>query len=280
MLLTSKTLLLQLLFLFISHLVLSQDLSQGYIANDLEQHPMIPLAKPGYLSSVVDPSFQNTVVRRISEAPNNSFIVPVYSTIQAWNANESKLVVYGGGTHKLLNGTDYTFIRDLSDINPDDLEGVFWHFSNPDVLFYMDKNTLDLISYNVNTQVKTILVNLKVASGCTGSLTGGDDLQMMSWDSDVFSFRSDNTSAFYYRISTGVTTEFTITDINSTAPMPFSSGNLFFHQEKVYDANGNFVRSFNTNKGEHSCLGKLSNGDDALFVLPLSKYQVVDAKVH
>jgi hypothetical protein len=49
--------------------------------------------------------------------------------------------------------------------------------------------------------------------------------------------------------------------------MPFPSGNLFYHNKKVYNASGNFVRDLNIDKVEHSCLGKLSNGDDAYFAI-------------
>jgi len=221
--------------------VFSQDLSVGYLANDLMQRPMQPLPKPAYLNGVADPSFPSTTIRRISEATPGNFVVPMYSTIQAWNADESYLLVYvGGGTHRLLDGTDYTFVRDL-DIRPDDLEAVFWHFSDPNILFYLDNNTDDLVRYNVNTQSMTILANMRTLSGCSSFISSGNDVQMMSWDSDVFSFRCGNDTAYYYRISTGVLTQFNITNINYTAPMPFPSGNLFYHNRSVYDANGDFV---------------------------------------
>ncbi|WP_397362957.1 T9SS type A sorting domain-containing protein [Olleya sp. R77988] len=261
-----------ILFIFallITHFVFSQDLSQGYIANDLVQHPMQALSKPAYLGTVTNPSFPNTTITRISNATAGNFIVPMYNTIQAWNADESLMIVYGGGNHQLLNGQDYTFIRNLTDINPDDLEAVFWSFTDPDVLFYMDNNNDNLYSYNVQTQVNTAIVNLRTVSGCASGngMSGGNDIQMMSWDSDVFSFRCGNTSAFYYRISTATLTQFNIANLNYTAPMPFPSGNLFFHNGNVYDTNGDFVRALNVNGTEHACLGKLSNGDDAYFAI-------------
>lgn len=245
----------------------AQDLGQGYIANDLEQHPMLPLAKPAYLESVTDPSFLNTKIRRITNAADGNYIKPMYSTIQAWNADESLMIVYGGGTHQLLNGQDYTFVRNLTDVYPDDIETLFWSFTDPDILFYMDGNTYDLIRYNVQTQIKSNIVNIRVISNCISSngLTGGNDIQMMSWDNDVFAFRCGNDAAYYYRISTGTLTQFNITNIEYTAPMPFPSGNLFFHSGNVYDANGDFVRSLNVDGVQHSCLGKLSNGDDAYY---------------
>jgi len=257
-----------LLFIF-TGVLNAQDLSQGYIANDLLQHPMQPLAKPGYLKAVTDPSFFKTKITRISQASAGSFIVPMYSTIQSWNADESLMLVYGGGVHKLLNGQNYTFIRNLTDIDPDNIEAVFWSFTNPDILFYMDNNNDNLYSYNVRTQVKTAIVNIRTISNCSNSdgLTGGNDIQMMSWDNDVFSFRCGNAAAYYYRISTSTLTPFNMTNIEYTAPMPFPSGNLFFHAGNVYNANGNFVRRLNINGTEHACLGKLSNGDDAYFAI-------------
>ncbi|MCL5130366.1 T9SS type A sorting domain-containing protein [Algibacter sp. L4_22] len=260
-------------FLFIFALLMfqfmqAQDLSIGYKANDLEQHPMQALSKPEYLSAVTDPSFPSTKIRRISEATNGDFIAPMYNSTQAWNADESLMIVYGGGTHKLLNGENYKFIRDLTDINPDDVETVFWHFFDPDVLFYIDNTTTDLVNYNVKTNVKNVLVNFRLASGCDTGITGGNDVQMMSWDSDVISFRCGNEAAYYYRISTETLTQFNIENIEYIAPMPFPSGNLFYHKGGVYDASGNYVLSFNLNNGtEHSCIGRLSNGDDAYFTV-------------
>lgn len=246
----------------------SQDLSQGYIPNGLAVHPMQPLAKPDYLSGVIDPSFPNTTIVRISDAEANGYIKPMYSTIQAWNADESYLILYASGSgHQLLNGNDYTFIRNLTDASPADIETIMWHFTNPDILFYHENSTNNFIEYNVTTQVKNIVFNFNTLSGCNESISLGNDIQMMSWDSDVVSFRCVNSAAYYYRISTANLTEINIINIDNTAPMPFPSGNLFFHGGNVYDTNGNFVRAFNVNGTEHSCLGKLSNGDDAYFTI-------------
>ncbi|WP_400079934.1 T9SS type A sorting domain-containing protein [Winogradskyella sp. R77965] len=246
----------------------AQDLSQGYIPNDLSAHPMQPLSKPDYLSGVSDPSFPNTTIRRISEALPGGYIKPMYSTMQAWNADETYLILYSNTNgHQLLNGLDYTFIRNLTDVSPDDIETIMWHFTNPQLLYYHESTTNDFIEYNVVTMSKTTIVNFNTVSNCNEGISLGNDIQMMSWDSDVVSFRCGNTSTYYYRISTSTLTQFNITDIAYTAPMPFPSGNLFFHGGNVYDASGNFVRAFNVNGTEHSCLGKLSNGDDAYFAI-------------
>ena len=246
-----------------------QDLGQGYIANDLNANPMQPFDKPDFLEPETDPTFTNTTIRRITDAGIGNFNKPMYSTIQAWNADESLMIVYAGsGAHHLLDGQDYSFMR-IMNINPDDIEAVFWHFTDPDILFYLDNNNDDFISYNVVTQTATTITNLRTISACpnTNAVSGGNDIQMMSWDSDVVSFRCGNDSVYYYRISTDTTTQFNISNVNYTAPMPFPSGNLFYHNRNVYDASGNFVRTLNIGGTEHSCLGKLSNGADAYFAI-------------
>lgn len=252
---------------FLGFHCMAQDLSLGYIKNDLQQRPMQNVVKPNFLQAIIDPSFPSTKIRRISDAAAGNFIVPMYSTIQSWNADESLMLIYGGGVHKLLDGQDYTFKRDLIDINPNDLEAVFWSFINPDILYYMDND--NLYSYHVQTKIKTSIANIRSISNCASNivLTGGNDIQMMSWNDDVFSFRCGNDTAYYYRVSTNTITSFNITNINNTAPMPFPSGNLFFHLGNVYNTSGSLVRRLNTNGIEHACLGKLSNGDDAYFAI-------------
>ena len=260
-------------FLIFSQVIFAQDLSYELLINDLELHPMQDIAKPGYLETIVDPSF-GTTIRRISNAADGTFIVPVYSTIQAWNTDESLMILYDGsvGTHQLLDGTDYTFIRYLDDISPDDLEQLFWDHEDPDVLFYLESGSDDFISYNIISQVKTILANLdEVTTSCTGSISLGNDVQMMSWNSDIISFRCNNDAAYYYRISTGEVTAFNITDIAYTAPMPGPSGELFYHRNNVYDMDGNLLHNLNENSTEHSCMGKMSNGNDAHFAIAFAQ---------
>jgi len=261
-----------LLLLILFNNVNAQDLSIGYIANDTLPHPMQTLSKPGLYSFAADPSFPNTRIRRITDAGLGNVIAPIYSTIQAWNADESLMLVYTSGTHQLLDGMNYSYIRTLNDIDADDIETLFWHFTDPDILFYLQDGTGNFVEYNVMTQQKDTIVNLATVSNCSGVISVGNDIQMMSWDSDVISFRCGNSAAYYYRISTASLTQFNIANINNTAPMPFPSGHLFYHRTNVYDTSGNFVRSLNiSGGGEHSCLGKMSNGDDAYYAVAFAQ---------
>ena len=244
------------------------DVATALTANDLSARPMQPVDKPAYLQTIIDPSF-GTVIRRISDAGAGNVIKPMYSTIQAWNADESLMILYNqsSGVHQLLNGFDYAFIRNLDDIKPSDIEQIYWDFNDPDILFYMDDSNSDFVKYHINSREKETVVNLKAISNCTADVNSGNDVQMMSWDSDIIGFRCGNTSNYAYRISTQELITFDIADINYTAAMPAPSGNLFYHGPDVYNLNGTLSKSLNEAKVEHSCLGKLIGGNDAHFAI-------------
>ena len=248
------------------------DISKGLMANDLENHPMQDIAKPAYLATIIDPSF-GTKIRRISNAEDGQVIKPMYSTIQAWNADETYMILYdqGNGVHQLLNGLNYSFIRNLDDVHPDDLEQIFWDFNDPDVFYYLDRASGDLIKYGVSRKTKDILVNLGELSACHGSIGLGNDVQMMSWDSDLIGFRCDNSSTYAYRISTEELISFEISDVQHTAPMPLPSGERFYHGPQIYDDTGSFKKSLNESKTEHSSLGRLVDGTDAHFAIAFSE---------
>lgn len=242
------------------------------IANDLSAHPMQDIAKPAYLETIIDPSF-GTVIRRISNAGDGNVIKPMYSTIQAWNSDETLMILYdqSQGIHQLIDGFEYTFIRNLDDIRPDDIEQIYWDFNDPNIFYYMDSGTTDLIKYQVGTKSKEVIVNLKEKVNCAGGLGSGNDVQMMSWNSDLIGFRCDNNTSYAYRISTNELITFNISDINYTAAMPGPSGNLFYHGPNVYDASGSLARTLNEAGTEHSCLGKLANGNDAHFAIAFAE---------
>ncbi len=237
----------------------------GLIADDLTLRPMQAIAKPDYLQAITDPSF-GTTIRRITDAGVGKVIKPMYSTIQAWNADESLLILYdqGNGVHQLLHGHSYAFIRNLDDIRPDDIEQIFWDYENPDLFYFVDRSTSELIRYTVSSSNREVLANLAEESGCD-NVSLGNDVQMMSRDADVFGFRCGNETAYSYRVSNGELTTFNLANVNYVAPMPAPSGNVYFHRTQVYDADGNLLRQLNKASPEHESLGSLGNGNDALF---------------
>src|SRR5439155_1654290 len=74
------------------------DLCQGLV-KDKVSRSMTPLAKPALAQTVIDPQF-GTTLRRITAVAAvgaNPAIVPLYSTVSAWNADESRLILYHVG---------------------------------------------------------------------------------------------------------------------------------------------------------------------------------------
>lgn len=250
----------------------SQDLSEGLLTNDLSVRSMQDIAKPNYLETIIDPSF-GTTIRRISDAGDGGVIVPMYSTIQAWNADESLMILYNqsNGQHELLDGKTYQYIRNLTDVNPSDLEEIFWDYDNPTFFYYVDRQSSDFIKYNVLTQEKFILINLVELTGCTGRISMGNNIQMMSWDSDVFSFRCNNETAFAYRLSSEELISFQIEEVDNVAPAVAPSGNKFYHRSTVYNDLGAPDVNLNISSPEHSCIGTLSNGNDAYYAIAFAQ---------
>ena len=262
-----RTYILSITLLF-AQSISAQDLSFDLIANDLAPHPMQALDKPDYLGTVVDPSF-GTTIRRITDAGAGETITTMYSTVQAWNADETRMILYQrpGGIHILLDGYSYHYVMDL-DINPSDLEEVYWHYEDPDLLYYLDDDTQELIEYNVATTTANVIADLRAMTGCTESMLSGNDVQMMSWDADVICFRCGNESSWSYRLSDGTLQEILVNDVQFTAAMPYPSGNRYLHQADVYNADGTYSLTLDiANGGEHSCIGKDSEGNDTYYAV-------------
>jgi len=246
------------------------NLCDGLVTDKID-HPMTALAKPANGSVAIDPEF-GTSIRRITAASSGSVIKPMYSTIQAWNADESYLILYhtkgNNNGHHLYNGKTYKYIRKLP-ISPADLEQVFWHTTDPDIVMYIDNsNTPTLISYHISTNVKN---STHVFNGCNNVSSGGDPM-FTSWDSDVLGLLcSSNTgkSRFSYQISTN--TEGTkISTTGSAAPQPSPSGNLFFYagnkRSDVVDFNGSLIRTLDlASPFDHASLGMLADGTDMFY---------------
>src|SRR5512145_661521 len=72
-----------------------RDLCAGLV-QDRAPHAMTALDKPPLLGTVVDREF-GTTIRRITAVPQsggNPVIKPLYTTVSAWNADESYLLLY------------------------------------------------------------------------------------------------------------------------------------------------------------------------------------------
>jgi hypothetical protein len=78
----------------------------------------------------------------------------------------------------LYDGRSYAFIEELA-LSPPDLEQVYWHTSDPDLLWYVDGT--NLIRYHVSTRVKETVGTFDF---CAASASAGSDPMFMSWDSN------------------------------------------------------------------------------------------------
>ncbi len=235
--------------------VRAADLCQGLIQDRLS-HPMTAQARPGVGQTVRDPQF-GTNIRRISGAPGGATyaIRPLYSTISAWNADESRLLLYHVGQgHGLYDGRTYQFIK-LLGIQPADIEQVYWHTTDPDLLFYPTGRTL--VRYRVSTGVKQTVASF---SFCSGSVSAGSDPMFSSWDSNVFGLQCDGW-AFLYDVARNVVTR-TATG-SQGAPQPSASGTLAFQAGNVLDSALRFQRKLDLgNVFDHASQGRLASGHD------------------
>lgn len=234
------------------------DLCQGLVRDKLP-HPMTALARPALGAAVVDPQFGSTI-RRITAVASNAgdaVIKPMYSTVSAWNADESRLILYRVGRgHELYDGRTYAFIRSLA-IAPSDIEQVYWHTSDPDVFFFPSGKRL--VRYRVSTAAQN---TVHTFSSCAGSLTAGSDPMFMAWDSSTIGLKCDS-QVFLYRI----TTDTVVASAAGSAdpPQVAPNGTLAYMQGTVFDAALRPVRRLDlANPFDHAGLGRTAAGRDTL----------------
>jgi len=237
------------------------------------------LQKPDFLQQYRDPVF-GSLVTRITNGAFGEVNKPAYSTMQAWNADESLMLLYRTGVkgagHKLHDGHTYEFIQDL-DIYPSDLEQVFWSRTDPAIFFYVSKQSGDfgkLKRYNVSLGQSVELANFSAQCGA-GLPHAGNDVQMHAINDDLFGFTCQQDDGqhimFSYKPSTG---EVVMAPVGTgtrwelgSAPSVAASGERFWHQGAVLDtdlATVNFQLDLGSTV-EHSSMGETHKGEDAYY---------------
>ncbi len=128
---------------------------QFIISHDPLFMPEVP--KPTIGVTFTDPVFHSSV-RRLSDAlaSGNLGIVPQYSKREAWNANDSLLILLNGddGYFSLYNGRNYALIRPLNDPAVGG-EDVFWHPAENNIIIYAADSIL--YSYDAGSGIRTAL---------------------------------------------------------------------------------------------------------------------------
>ena len=110
------------------------DVCEGLIQDKVIRPPQT-IPKPAKRTTYTDPSFGTTIrrVTAVAVGSENAVIKPMYATMQAWNADESFMILWQRGRgHLLFDGKNYNFIRQLN-IAPTDIEQVLWDPVDPDI---------------------------------------------------------------------------------------------------------------------------------------------------
>lgn len=137
--------------MFFCLIILGFSLTQVLLGQFVTNHNAIfqgEIAQPAKGVQITDPNFHTPVVR-LTDARTAGIhgLVPDYSKRQAWNSDESVIMLRSGwGDTYLYNGNNYQFIKVLSGVGGED---VFWHPTNPYIIFFNPDSVL--YSYDITT---------------------------------------------------------------------------------------------------------------------------------
>lgn len=256
----------------------SENLCEGLFTGT-ERVNVAAVAKPPFMRYYKDPAFGSKVIR-ITQSREGEVFKPAYSSMQAWNADESLLLLYRGGkdaAHVLYDGKTYEPFREL-EIIPSDLEEVYWSHTDPDTFYYVSKYSRDygfFKKYSVKANKSSKIRDFRDICGPRGLPTGGNDVQMQSLDDDLFGFRcrpsDDEYIMFTYRMSTDEVSHAPLSEDAGwepwTAPIPGPSGDRFWLQGKVIepDLKTVVVEHDMAKHHEHANIGQTHDGQDAVF---------------
>ena len=216
----------------------SIDVAKGLKDWGTQYVPYSALNKPAKLVPFNDPDFGTRMIRITDAATDwqSGWAVPAYPTTQAWNCDESLLVLYvsgalnsGGvsGGYALLDGKTYKFIQFIA-IRAADVEQFYWSTTDPAAMFFVDGTKLvkasivptarsggsiTAVSFST-TLVHDFAADFRsggalysaVGGATVTAVSGGGDPFAMSLDNDLIGLGAvvgSNYVAFSYRLSNG-----------------------------------------------------------------------------
>ena len=127
------------------------------VPSDLDERVQSNDARPAFGESFTDDAF-GSVITRVTNAANGERIIPVQSPAALWNADESLMLLYQTGLdvsgHIVVDATNFA-VELVLPILPTDIEHVFWHPTDPDLI--VTTVDLELVTFSVSTgEVTTI----------------------------------------------------------------------------------------------------------------------------
>lgn len=244
------------------------------MVRDKRPHPMTPQVKPPYLRSYVDREF-GTTIRRISDAAEsageNAVVKPVYSTVQAWNCDETRLMLWvrAGGRHFLLDGQTYRWAGYLNLESPTDIEQVLWDNKSPHHLYYPSNHNAvpRLMEHDVRTNTSTVFHDFSgivcPAGDWAKLLTLGSDPLWSSWPDRRVIGLACGEMKFAFDLDTKTVIPGFQAPGSDHAPAPAPSAQRFVLHGKVYGPTLAFERDLPlANPNEHASITRLANGSE------------------
>lgn len=262
---------------------------------DKKTYPLSTLSKPAVGTWVKDPDFPNAQIMRITNSGSNQATTPMYSTIPAWNADGSLLMLYQWGKgHVLYDGRTFKQVGTLdcqtstgAHPYPSDVEHVMWDATNPDFVRYPSRYASDsrgalpvLYKCNVRTHVATVEHNFANApTSCqpgTDELTMGSDPQWYpggfvglqcgnnandtAWHGKKFIYEFATHKVYTPRSGGSFT--------GAEAPIVGPSGSRVYFGGKVYDKDLNPILSLGlASIYEHANVGRAKSGHDFYYAV-------------
>lgn len=168
------------------------------LVTDKSPRPQPNVPKPSKGQAFKDPVFGSRIIRMTDVRLDfgSNVAKPMYSTVPAWNADESRLVIWiRDRGHALFDGRTYEYLGMLR-VQPSDLEQLYWDTSDPDILWYNyswemgGQSMRQLTRYQVSTGQKTVVYDYpNAAKPRVFNIDNGGDPQFPSWDMRLWGIR-------------------------------------------------------------------------------------------
>lgn len=241
-----------------------------------------PVARPPFLKAFREPGF-GTRMRRITNSAKAQVNKPAGAPAQAWNSDETLLLLHRYTPHHqvvLLDGRDYRELGTL-DLTIGAYEDIYWSRRQPDILFFVEQAGPDagtLTEYNVRTQQRNKVRDFSETCEKNGFPSGNGLLAAPSDDDDLFGYRCDirsdrSLAIAYQRSADQLSTR--LTDVNEksflmSVPQASRRGELFWLDGKVLDTKLTPLKyqPDMAEKNLNASLGTNAGGQDSLYQAP------------